>query len=112
MRPNGGQPGYDNPEIFIRGIGTTGDNNAPLIIIDGIRRNNISQLDPTSIESISVLKDAAAVAPYGLGGANGVILITTKKGGTGAPTCLLILITAGRHLHTTQTSECKGLYEA
>jgi TonB-linked SusC/RagA family outer membrane protein len=86
MRPNGGQPGYDNPEIFIRGIGTTGDNNSPLIIIDGFRRNNISQLDPSSIESISVLKDAAAVAPYGLGGANGVILITTKKGVTGAPT--------------------------
>lgn len=85
QRPNGGQPGYDNPEIFIRGIGTTGQS-APLIIIDGIRRNNINQLDPSSIESISVLKDAAAVAPYGLGGANGVILITTKKGVTGAPT--------------------------
>ena len=85
MRPNGGQPGYDNPEIFIRGIGTTGSS-SPLIIIDNIRRDNISQLDPSSIESISVLKDAAAVAPYGLGGANGVILITTKKGVTGAPT--------------------------
>jgi TonB-linked SusC/RagA family outer membrane protein len=86
QRPNGGQPGYDNPEIYIRGVGTTGKNNAPLVIIDGIRRNNISQLDPSSIKSISVLKDAAAVAPYGLGGANGVILITTKKGATGAPT--------------------------
>ena len=85
QRPNGGQPGYDNPEIFIRGIGTTGSS-SPLIIIDGIRRNNINQLDPSAIESISVLKDAAAVAPYGLGGANGVILITTKKGVTGAPT--------------------------
>ena len=88
MRPNGGQPGYDNPEIYIRGVGTTGSGK-PLIIIDGIVRNNINQLDPSIIESVSVLKDAAAVAPYGLGGANGVILITTKKGATGAPTLTL-----------------------
>ena len=84
MRPNGGQPGKDSPDIHIRGIGTTGSN-APLIVIDGIIRNNISQVDPTIIESVSILKDAAAVAPYGLGGANGVILITTKKGAIGAP---------------------------
>ncbi|MEI6142307.1 MAG: TonB-dependent receptor [Mariniphaga sp.] len=85
MRPNGGQPGSDSPDIHIRGIATTG-NNAPLIVIDGIIRANINQIDPNTIESISVLKDASAVAPYGLGGANGVILITTKKGKTGAPT--------------------------
>jgi TonB-linked SusC/RagA family outer membrane protein len=53
--------------------------------VDGIPRN-FNQLDPNSIASISILKDAAAVAPYGMGGANGVILITTKKGKTGAPT--------------------------
>lgn len=88
MRPNGGQPGRDNPDIHIRGIGTTG-NNAPLIVVDGIIRSNINQIDPNSIESISVMKDAAAVAPYGLGGANGVILITTKKGKTGAPSLSL-----------------------
>ena len=88
MRPNGGQPGKDNPELFIRGVGTTGAN-SPLIVIDGIIRNNINQLDPTTIESVSVLKDAAAVAPYGLGGANGVILITTKKGTKGVPTLTL-----------------------
>ena len=85
MRPNGGQPGADSPEIHIRGIGTTG-NNKPLIVVDGIIRDNINQIDPTAIETISILKDAAAVAPYGLGGANGVVLITTKKGKTGAPT--------------------------
>lgn len=84
MRPNGGQPGADSPEIHIRGIGTTG-NNKPLIVVDGIIRDNINQIDPTAIETISVLKDAAAVAPYGLGGANGVVLITTKRGKTGAP---------------------------
>ena len=85
MRPNGGQPGSDAPDIHIRGIGTTG-NNKPLIVVDGVIRNNINQIDPSTIENVSVLKDAAAVAPYGLGGANGVILITTKKGKVGEPT--------------------------
>ena len=88
MRPNGGQLGADAPDIHIRGIGTTG-NNAPLIVVDGIIRNNINQIDPNSIETVTVLKDAAAVAPYGLGGANGVILITTKRGKTGAPSLSL-----------------------
>ena len=84
MRPNGGTPGNDNPDIHIRGIVTTG-NNKPLIVIDGIRRDNIGQIDPNVIETITVLKDAAAVAPFGIGGSNGVILITTKKGKAGKP---------------------------
>ena len=84
MRPNGGAPGDDNPEINIRGIVTTG-NSKPLVVVDGIRRDNIQQIDPNSIETISILKDAAAVAPFGMGGANGVILITTKKGELGKP---------------------------
>ena len=79
-----GEPGYDGSNILIRGISTEG-NTQPLVIVDGIPRN-FTQLDPNSIASISILKDAAAVAPYGMGGANGVILITTKKGKTGAPT--------------------------
>lgn len=85
MRPNGGQPGMDDPDIHIRGIGTTGNNN-PLIVVDGIIRSNINEIDPNTIKTVTVLKDAAAVAPYGLGGANGVILITTKNGEVGAPT--------------------------
>lgn len=85
MRPNGGAPGGDNPDIYIRGITTTG-NNAPLVVVDGIRRNNINQVDPASIETVTILKDAAAIAPFGIGGANGVILITTKKGKSGKPT--------------------------
>ncbi len=85
MRPNGGQPGYDDPDIHIRGIVTTG-NNKPLIVVDGVRRDNMRQIDPNTIESVTVLKDAAAVAPFGIGGANGVILITTKKGEAGKPT--------------------------
>ena len=79
-----GEPGYDGSSILIRGISTTG-NSQPLVIVDGVPRN-FTQLDPNSIASISILKDAAAVAPYGMGGANGVILITTKKGKSGAPT--------------------------
>lgn len=78
-----GEPGYDGADIHIRGIGTTG-NNSPLIVVDGIYRD-FAHLDPNSIESFTVLKDAAAVAPYGLAGANGVILVTTKKGKSGAP---------------------------
>jgi TonB-linked SusC/RagA family outer membrane protein len=93
IRANGGRPGADNATIFIRGIATTGTtlpggaviNNTPLIVVDGVIRNNINEVDPNNIESVSVLKDAAAVATYGMGGANGVILITTKRGTTGAP---------------------------
>ncbi|MDN5212285.1 TonB-dependent receptor [Fulvivirgaceae bacterium BMA12] len=84
MRPNGGAPGDDDPDIHIRGIVTTG-NNRPLVVIDGIRRNNIGEINPNVIETVTVLKDAAAVAPFGIGGANGVILITTKKGKSGKP---------------------------
>ena len=78
-----GEPGSDGSNILIRGISTIG-NSQPLVIVDGVPRN-YSQLDPNSIASISILKDAAAVAPYGMAGANGVILITTKKGNIGAP---------------------------
>ncbi|MCC7524739.1 MAG: carboxypeptidase-like regulatory domain-containing protein [Chitinophagaceae bacterium] len=76
-----GQAGNDASRILIRGIGSNG-NSSPLLIVDGVPRN-FSQLNPADVESISVLKDAAAVAPYGLGGANGVILVTTKQGKLG-----------------------------
>lgn len=82
-RQNGGKPGSDNSDIHIRGIGTTGNSN-PLVVVNGVVRNDINQVDPSTIESVSILKDAAAVAPYGIGGANGVILITTKSGAAGA----------------------------
>jgi TonB-linked SusC/RagA family outer membrane protein len=78
-----GEPGRDDPNILIRGQGTTG-NNSPLIIIDGVQRSLLSRLNPEDIESISVLKDASA-AIYGARAANGVILITTKKGESGKP---------------------------
>lgn len=79
-----GEPGIDGSSIRIRGTSTTG-NGDPLLVVDGVQRS-FANLDPNSIESFTVLKDAAAVAPYGMGGANGVILVTTKRGKTGAPT--------------------------
>ena len=80
-RQSSGEPGADADQIQIRGIGTTGSS-APLVVVDGVPMN-YDQLNFNDIESITVLKDAAAVAPYGLGGANGVILVTTKRGQSG-----------------------------
>ncbi len=79
-----GEPGYDNSDFWIRGINTFGANANPLVLVDGIERsmNNIS---PEEIESFSVLKDATATAVYGVRGANGVIIIQTKKGRIGHP---------------------------
>lgn len=78
-----GEPGYDGATIRIRGSNTLG-NNDPLIVIDGVaaRAGGLERLDPNEIETMSVLKDASA-AIYGARAANGVILITTKKGRTG-----------------------------
>ncbi|WP_339880103.1 TonB-dependent receptor [uncultured Algoriphagus sp.] len=76
-----GQPGSDGGNIRIRGIGTLGDSN-PLIMVDGVE-TNMNNVDPNEIESISVLKDAASAAIYGSRAANGVVLITTKRGKEG-----------------------------
>ena len=76
-----GEPGEDNADILIRGKGTLGST-APLIVVDGIADRSFSRLNPEDIESISVLKDASA-AIYGARAANGVILVTTKRGAEG-----------------------------
>lgn len=76
-----GQPGADGGKIRIRGIGTL-NNSDPLILIDGIE-GHINNIDPNSIESVSVLKDAASASIYGSRAANGVILVTTKRGAQG-----------------------------
>ncbi len=73
-----GQPGRDGSSLRIRGVGTTGDSN-PLVIVDGVE-SNLNNIDPNEIESVSVLKDASSAAIYGSRAANGVILITTKRG--------------------------------
>jgi TonB-linked SusC/RagA family outer membrane protein len=80
-----GEPGYDGSSIRIRGNHTL-NNNDPLIVIDGVpdRQGGLDRLNPQDIESISVLKDASA-AIYGSRAANGVILVTTKRGGSGEP---------------------------
>jgi len=76
---SGGNPGRNAGSINIRGIGTLNNSN-PLIIIDGIETGSITELNPEDIENVSVLKDASASAIYGIRAANGVILITTKRG--------------------------------
>ncbi len=81
---NSGEPGNDNSRIFIRGRSTLGVS-TPLYVIDGIPREGFARLAPGDIESVSVLKDAAA-AIYGSRAANGVILVTTKRGKIGKPT--------------------------
>lgn len=79
-----GQPGADNPEIFVRGIGSLSTaNSSPLILVDGVERSFFN-LDPNEIESVSVLKDASATAVFGVRGANGVILVTTRRGDEGS----------------------------
>lgn len=65
--------------ILIRGIGTNSDATDPLYIVDGVQVSSISSIDPIMVDSIEVLKDAASASIYGTQGANGVILITTKK---------------------------------
>ncbi len=80
-----GLPGSDNSSILIRGQGTFG-NSTPLVVIDNIQYNGLTEfnnLSPTDIETITVLKDASASAIYGARGANGVVLVTTKKGKKG-----------------------------
>ncbi|TKG95316.1 SusC/RagA family TonB-linked outer membrane protein [Puteibacter caeruleilacunae] len=79
-----GQPGFDDPKFYVRGQGTL-NNNSALTIVDGVDRG-FARLDPDDIESITILKDAAATAVYGARAANGVILVTTKRGKVGKPT--------------------------
>ena len=76
-----GEPGSDAAEIFVRGKATWGDS-APLIQVDGVERA-MGDIDPNEIESVTVLKDASATAVFGVRGANGVVLITTKRGAQG-----------------------------
>lgn len=77
-----GEPGYDNSEFWIRGISSFSGSQSPLVLVDGIERS-LNDIDIAEIESFSVLKDASASAVYGVRGANGVIIITTKRGYAG-----------------------------
>ncbi|MFC6999151.1 SusC/RagA family TonB-linked outer membrane protein [Rufibacter roseus] len=74
-----GEPGYDNSEFFIRGMSTFAGSNSPLVLVDGVPRS-LYDIEPDEIETLTLLKDATATAIYGAEGANGVLLITSKRG--------------------------------
>ncbi|MBV5343432.1 TonB-dependent receptor plug domain-containing protein, partial [bacterium] len=82
VNANSGQPGA-SASIRIRGIGSVMGGSEPIFVVDGMITNNISFLSPNDIESTEILKDASSTAIYGSRGANGVILVTTKKGKEG-----------------------------
>lgn len=102
-----GKPGDDNAQILIRGMATT-NTTAPLVLVDGIERE-WRQIDPVDIETFSVLKDASATAVYGVRGANGVILITTKRGSKGRP--VLSLSTQAAVQQPIRKPEYLGSYD-
>ena len=77
-----GRPGADEVTMYLRGAGTVNGSN-PLILIDGVPRDGIAHLDPNEVESVTVLKDASATAVFGVRGANGVLLVTTRRGQAG-----------------------------
>lgn len=79
-----GEPGNDDAQFWIRGISTFGAGSDPLVLVDGVERP-INNIEPEDIETFSVLKDAAATAIYGIRGANGVILVNTRRGASQAP---------------------------
>ncbi len=82
-----GEPGNDNAQFFVRGVTTFGYASSPLILLDGfeVSSTDLARVDPDNIEQFAVLKDATAAALYGSKGANGVIMVTTKRGAAGKP---------------------------
>jgi TonB-linked SusC/RagA family outer membrane protein len=90
-----GEPGRNDAKIYIRGISTFTGSSNPLIVVDGIEQpaeqayTRMNSMDPNEIDNISILKDASATAVYGIRGANGVIIITTKRGKLGKPSISL-----------------------
>lgn len=93
VRSTSGAPGSDIT-INVRGAASINGESTPLYVVDGVPIDNLSGINPNDIESIDVLKDAASAAIYGSRGSNGVVLVTTKKGKTGAPVITLNAYTA------------------
>lgn len=81
---NSGSPG-SSPSVQIRGLGTYYGNTSPLYVVDGVWYDDISFLNPADVENVNVLKDASSTAIYGIRAANGVVLITTRRGAKGKP---------------------------
>lgn len=102
-----GEPGADMAEIFVRGQGTW-NNSAPLIQVDGVERT-FNEIDPNEIESITVLKDASATAVFGVRGANGVVLITTRRGTEGK--AKISFTTSASVLMPTKTAKKANAYQ-
>jgi len=108
-----GLPGNSGPEIFVRGIGSLDPGSAnPIYVVDGniVPGSVFAQLDPNNIESVSVLKDAASTAVYGIRGANGVIEIETKRGSGAQPMQITVRSSIGMQQPTTE-QEFVGSYE-
>ncbi|TDH27490.1 TonB-dependent receptor [Segetibacter sp. 3557_3] len=110
------EPGRDNANLLIRGRASFGAGSGPLVLIDGVT-GNINNLSPDDVENITVLKDAASAAIYGSRSANGVILVTTKKGRRGQTT-VSYRVNVGRHTPTalpkliTNSAEYMKMYNA
>ncbi|MDR2037351.1 MAG: TonB-dependent receptor [Bacteroidales bacterium] len=103
-----GEPGKNIAEFWVRGIGTFGASSEALVLIDGLE-GKLSDIDPADVESFSVLKDASATAVYGVRGANGVVLVTTKRGVSGR-----LRITARANVtlsHLNKMPEYLGAYD-
>jgi TonB-linked SusC/RagA family outer membrane protein len=83
VQQSSGQPGADGGAINIRGIGSISGSSAPLVIVDGVEGVSLNDIDPNVIDNITILKDAASTAVYGVRGTNGVILVKTKRGQSG-----------------------------
>lgn len=103
-----GEPGNDTPSLLARGIGTFTGSRDPLVLVDGFE-SPFEQLTPDEIETVTLLKDASATAIYGLRGANGVLLVTTKRG-TESP--LIINVSTQQGFHTaTRRPQFLGSYD-
>ena len=105
-----GEPGRDKSDLYIRGRATL-NSTAPLVTIDGVQKDYsaITSLDPNEIENITILKDASATALYGVKGANGVVIVTTKRGKEGKPVISLRTQTAIQS--PTRMPEFLGSYD-
>lgn len=81
---NSGEPGYDGTALWIRGMATFTGSQSPLVLVDGVERS-FGSIDANEVENISILKDASSTAVFGVRGANGVVLVTTRRGASGKP---------------------------
>ncbi|MES2651609.1 MAG: TonB-dependent receptor [Bacteroidota bacterium] len=107
-----GQPGADGASFFIRGVSTYAGSATPLIIVDDVEYdyNQVSDIDPNEVETVTILKDASTTAVYGIKGANGVLVITTKRGVAGKPR--INLRSEGGYQMDVNTPEFLNSYEA